>query len=248
MPVDDSLISGPVGGLANPMGLLSPELVGLLDAVLLFPGLARHAKEVLINTPLVENLTASTTGRDHTYKRLIGKTERSIARGADAVAVHVNFSDDREPEMLQSLAAVVEDGERLGMPVVAIVYPRRSTVGGGDDNFELLRDTALDSYLMLVRHAVRAVVELGADVVKTVYTGDAHSFRSVVDSALGVPVLAAGGPVKVKSSEQAATMAMGAIDAGAAGVCFGRRIFEADSPSATVKAIRQGMDIEQGLL
>jgi len=58
-----------------------------------------------------------------------------------------------------------------------------------------------------------------------------------------VPLVMAGG--KKLPELDALTMAFNAIDQGAAGVDMGRNIFQADSPSAMIRAIR-GV-VHQGL-
>ncbi|MEM2744643.1 MAG: fructose-bisphosphate aldolase, partial [Nitrososphaerota archaeon] len=77
--------------------------------------------------------------------------------------------------------------------------------------------------------------ELGADIVKTVYTGSSESFRKVVNRC-PVPIVIAGGP-KVENDKQVLEMAKGAMDAGAIGVTFGRNVFQHENPKAIVKAL-----------
>ena len=49
----------------------------------------------------------------------------------------------------------------------------------------------------VVKHAARIGAELGADIIKTNYTGSPETFKEVVDGC-PVPVIIAGGP-KVES-------------------------------------------------
>ncbi|MGH9981405.1 MAG: fructose-bisphosphate aldolase, partial [Nitrososphaeraceae archaeon] len=77
--------------------------------------------------------------------------------------------------------------------------------------------------------------EAGADIVKSVYTGDLDSFRSVVKRC-PVPIVIAGGP-KSKTDTDILQMCSNAIEAGAQGVTFGRNIFQHDNPSFLVKAL-----------
>ena len=83
--------------------------------------------------------------------------------------------------------------------------------------------------------ASRIAVELGADIVKTLYTGDSDSFRSVVDGC-PVPVVIAGGP-QVSNDKELLDMVKGAIDAGAVGISMGRNIFQHSNPEKITKAI-----------
>jgi DhnA family fructose-bisphosphate aldolase class Ia len=75
----------------------------------------------------------------------------------------------------------------------------------------------------LVAAGARIASELGADYVKTFYTGDKESFRIVVENSL-VPVLILGGP-KIDSDLDILKMVRDAIDVGASGIAMGRNIW-----------------------
>jgi fructose-bisphosphate aldolase/2-amino-3,7-dideoxy-D-threo-hept-6-ulosonate synthase len=106
------------------------------------------------------------------------------------------------------------------MPVLAMSYVRGHDVDATDPE--------------LVGHAVRLAEELGADVVKTAYTGDAESFARVVDSTR-LPVLIAGG--SKGTDRQTVEMVRGAMDADASGVSMGRSIFQHEDPEAITRAV-----------
>jgi fructose-bisphosphate aldolase/2-amino-3,7-dideoxy-D-threo-hept-6-ulosonate synthase len=89
----------------------------------------------------------------------------------------------------------------------------------------------------IVGHVTRIGAEAGADIVKSVYTGDLDSFKSVV-KCCPVPVVIAGGP-KSKTVADVLEMCSNAIKAGAKGVTFGRNIFQHDDPSFLVKALSE---------
>tara|TARA_B100000945_G_scaffold316084_1_gene316336 strand:- start:70 stop:855 length:786 start_codon:yes stop_codon:yes gene_type:complete len=74
-----------------------------------------------------------------------------------------------------------------------------------------------------VAAAARIASELGADYIKTFYTGDKDSFRIVVENSL-VPVLILGGP-KIDSDLEILKMVRDAIDVGALGITMGRNIW-----------------------
>jgi len=99
----------------------------------------------------------------------------------------------------------------MGHPLLAMMYPRGPKIKDPCD-------------VKVVKHAVRIAAELGVDIIKTNYTGDAKSFKEVVDGAMGVPVVIAGG---AKGSDmETLEMVEGAIKAGAAGVAMGRNAFQ----------------------
>jgi DhnA family fructose-bisphosphate aldolase class Ia len=100
-----------------------------------------------------------------------------------------------------------------------------------------------------MRVAVRVASEEGADFIKTWYTGDPSSFSKVVDYSL-VPVLIAGGP-KAENERDVLEMVRGAMDAGAAGIAMGRKIWQSPDPAGMVRAlaaiIREGASVDDAL-
>lgn len=219
VPFDDLLIKGPIGSLTQYPAIVSSVAASPVDAILGFPWLFHRFGEELIDKAWIVNLTASTTLSQHTRKVLVGTVEEACILGADAVAVHVNFTDESEGQMLSALAEVACECRKFEMPLLALAYLRRSSQAGEDHHLEL-RDKDSHAYANMVSHACHAVVELGADIVKTHYTGSAESFRQVVEAVYPIPVIIAGGPETAE--EEAALSATSAISAGAAGVCFGR--------------------------
>lgn len=139
--------------------------------------------------------------------------------------------------MLQTLGYVSEECNKWGMPLLAIMYPRGETAYGEDDNHLDLKKNKPEEYAKLVRHAARVGVELGADIVKTQYTGSTKTFKTVVDGCKPVPVIIAGGPQV--SDEKILGNIYGAIQAGGAGICMGRNSFHRENTAAFVKAVRE---------
>ena len=83
--------------------------------------------------------------------------------------------------------------------------------------------------------------------MKVPYTGDPDSFKEVT-KGVSIPVIIAGGP-KMKDDLDVLKMVAGALEAGAAGVAFGRNVFQHDNPEKMVKAIAaivfEGMNPEE---
>jgi DhnA family fructose-bisphosphate aldolase class Ia len=177
---------------------------------------------MLENIAWIVNVTASTVRSRHTRKVIVGTVDDACAIGADAVAVHVNFTDEAEGEMLAALSAVSSDCRRLGIPLLALAYARRGTPDG-DENYFDLKERDPDRYADLISHACHVVAELGADIIKTQYTGSVASFSRVITSVAPVPIIVAGGPAK--EEPVALKMASEALEAGAAGLCFGRNTY-----------------------
>ncbi|MBS7287920.1 MAG: fructose-bisphosphate aldolase, partial [Candidatus Freyarchaeota archaeon] len=106
------------------------------------------------------------------------------------------------------------------LSLVAMMYPRGKNIKANPDT---------------IAHASRLGAELGADVVKTPYTGDPETFRKVVEGC-PVPVVIAGGP-KAETDADVLRMVRGAMDAGAVGVAMGRNAFQHENPVAIVRAV-----------
>jgi DhnA family fructose-bisphosphate aldolase class Ia len=243
LPLDDGLISGPEAHLRDPRSLLVPEVVGHVTAVLGFRGTLTTCQRSLADVPIVMNLSASTIRHEHTRKVRLGAVTDAVRAGAHAIAYHANVSSPYEGEAIRDMSELASDAEQLGVPLVAMVYPRARQTDGSDENYLWLREQDEDDFARLVRHCVRIAAEVGASVIKTIYTGSEESFRTVVASAMGLPVLIAG--EKLTEAGDAIAKGQAAIRAGAAGVAYGRQIFEREDPGPFVQKLRGALDDER---
>jgi putative autoinducer-2 (AI-2) aldolase len=141
----------------------------------------------------------------------------AIRLNAAAVAASVFIGSVYERQTLLNLAALVNEGEEFGMPVLAV-----TAVGKEMEK----RDAR---YLAL---CCRIAAELGARMVKTYFC---EGFAKVVE-ACPVPVVIAGGP-KLPTEHEVFQLAFDAISCGAVGVDMGRNIWQHSSPVAMVKAV-----------
>ncbi|MFW5937521.1 MAG: 2-amino-3,7-dideoxy-D-threo-hept-6-ulosonate synthase [Halanaeroarchaeum sp.] len=221
VPMDHGITMGPVRGLVDIESTIDAVTRAGADAVLTQKGIASRVHENKNDKGYIVHLNGSTTiGPDEADKRVTGTIEDAVRAGADAVSFHINVGSDHEPEQIEDLAALTTEADRLGLPVLAMAYAR----GPGVDEHDAES----------LGHAVRLAEELGADVVKTAYSGDADSFERVVD-ATRLPVIIAGGSPQgdLATLENVA----GVIDAGGAGVSMGRTIFQHDDPYAITAAV-----------
>jgi len=147
---------------------------------------------------------------DPNAKELVCSVEEAIKLGADAVSVHINLGAETDKEMLGQLGFISERCLQWQMPLVAMMYTRGPKI---KDEFDVAN----------VKHAARVGAELGADIVKCVYTGSVESFI-------------AGGP-KMNSDEDIFKMVEGALKAGAAGLSIGRNAFQHKTPDKIVQAL-----------
>ncbi len=143
---------------------------------------------------------------------------------------HRHGPDRRQPaagrSSLSNLGALVREAEQAGMPVIVHAYPNGELVPP-DEVFTAER----------VGYASRLAMELGVDIVKTFYTGSAESFAQVVEMASPALVVAAGGP-RLETDADVLRMAHDVVQAGAAGLTFGRNIWQSANPAALIQALK----------
>jgi DhnA family fructose-bisphosphate aldolase class Ia len=86
-----------------------------------------------------------------------------------------------------------------------------------------------------IARVCRQAAEMGADYVKSFYTGDPESMQRVVESAC-VPVVILGGE---RTSDEAGLLAQvrDALSAGVAGVAFGRNIWSHTDPGEITRKL-----------
>lgn len=237
VPLDDSLLAGAINGLENLKAKTEKIITAKPNAIIGFQGLLKNFSGIIKDTPSILNITASTTNSAHTRKVLVGSVELAIMLGVEAVAIHVNISSKYESEMLKLFGDVSIECHRLGMPLLGIMYPRKENEDGSDNNYSDLKKTERKKYAELVAHSARVGVELGADFIKTQYTGDPETFKYVVEACNPIPVVVAGGtPVEMLEMLK---IAEGAIKGGASGISFGRNIFSRDNPSLFIQAVKK---------
>jgi fructose-bisphosphate aldolase/2-amino-3,7-dideoxy-D-threo-hept-6-ulosonate synthase len=143
------------------------------------------------------------------------------------VVLFTALGGDTEPGMIEILAGVGRECAALGMPFIAEAeFPTTyATV-------EELKQQYGFEYL---RRNVRLCAELGADIVKTNWPGEADSFGRLVEAANGIPVVLAGGS---RLEDKALMWRMQvAVEAGAIGCSVGRNIFMHESPEAITRAL-----------
>jgi fructose-bisphosphate aldolase/2-amino-3,7-dideoxy-D-threo-hept-6-ulosonate synthase len=221
VPMDHGVTSGPIKGLENMQETVNKLLKGGVDAIVVHRGIAKliDARDA----GLIVHLSGSTSlSPDPNRKVQVCSVEEAIRIGADAVSIHVNVGADYESEMLMKFGKIADECDRFGIPLLAMMYPRGAKIQN-------------EHALEVVAHASRLGAELGADIIKTNYTGSIESFKEVVKKC-PVPIIIAGGP-KTKNEEEFLQMVYDAIQAGAVGVSIGRNVFQSENPTLMVKAL-----------
>ena len=235
VPVDDSLIFGPKEGLFEIDTTIEKIVKSKPNALLGFQRDLELVSNQNMLMPFILNLTASTVLGQHTKKTIVSSVEFALQNGVDCVACHVNFSSIYENEMIHNFSIISQECDKLGMPLLAIAYPRRGK-DGRDYNYEDLKQNDPDAYADIVAHAVRISAELGADIIKTNYTGSIETFQKVIVAANKKPVIIAGGAKSLV--ENSLKNAEDAMKAGASGISYGRNVFNAENIELYMNAIK----------
>ena len=224
IPMDHGVTVGPVEGLADMRQTVSNVVSGGANAILMHKGIVRAGhRGTGRDIGLIIHLSGGTAlSPDSNAKELVCTVEEAIKLGADAVSVHINLGAETDKEMLRQLGHVSERCLEWQMPLVAMMYTRGPEI---TDEYDVNN----------VKHAARVGAELGADIVKVVYTGSVDSFAEVIKGC-PVPVVIAGGP-KMGSDVDIFKMVENALEAGAAGVSIGRNAFQHKNPAKMVQAL-----------
>jgi class I fructose-bisphosphate aldolase len=238
VPMDHGVTVGPIAGIEKMRDTVTSLVAGGANAGLVHKGQVKLGHRMQgRDFGLIVHLSAGTVLSPYpNVKRLVTTVEEAIRLGGDAVSVHVNLGDETEGQMLADLGTVAASAAEWGMPVLAMVYARGPKVSDEYDP-------------TVVAHCARVGAELGADVVKVNYTGDAESFAHVVDCAC-VPVVIAGGP-KLDSTRDFLSMVRVSIDAGGAGLSVGRNVFQHRDPTRLVqvlnRVVHEGMTVDEAV-
>ncbi len=219
LPVDHGYFQGPTRNLEVPRRTIEP-LLPYADGLFITRGVLRSSVDADNSKPVILRVSGGTSmvGGDLANEGITASLEEAIRLNVSAIGISVFVGSDYEKQSLLNLSQLVNEGERYGIPVMAV-----TAVGRELDK----RDAR---YLAL---ASRIAAELGARVVKTYWCDD---FETVV-TGCPVPVIMAGGP-KADTEREIFDFVHDGMQRGAIGVNLGRNIWQNQHPVAAIKAIR----------
>ena len=229
LAVDHGYFQGPTTGLRDLGNTVSP-LLPYGDALMITRGALRNWIPAEMDKPIVLRVSGGQSIKKELSNEVITTSiEDAIRINASAITCSVYIGGEYEKQTIENLSRLVNEGERYGIPVLAV------TAVGKD----MKRDAR---YLGL---ASRICVEMGAHMIKTYYCE--KDFQEVVGACGNVPVVMAGG--KKLEERLALEMASNAIKDGAVGVDMGRNIFQSKNPVGMIKAVRsivhEGKSVEE---
>ena len=238
VPMDHGVTVGPISGLIDMGAAVDNVANGGANAVIGHVGLPlyghrHHGKDI----GLILHLSASTElSPDPNNKVLVNNVERAIKMGADGVSIHINIGAENESNMLRDFGYVANQCMEWGMPLLAMMYARGPKISKQTD-------------VNVVKLAARVGAELGADIIKCVYTGDPDSFAKVIEGC-PAPVIIAGGE-KMETDRDVLEMVYYSLQAGGKGISIGRNIFQHQNPTKLVKALHaiifEGAGVEEAM-
>jgi putative autoinducer-2 (AI-2) aldolase len=217
LAVDHGYFLGPTTGLEIPRKTIAP-LLPYADSLMLTRGILRTSIDPDAPIPIVLRVSGgnSIVGKELSDEDITVSMEDAIRLNVSAVALSIYIGSKYEHRTIVNLSRLVDEGEKYGVPVLAVTAVGR----------EMVRDAR---YLGL---CCRIAAEMGAHFVKTYYCED---FEKVVESC-PVPLVIAGG--KKIPEKDALELAFDAVSKGATGVDMGRNIFQSENPVAMIKAVR----------
>src|SRR4030043_741121 len=176
LPIDHGYFQGPTRKLEKPGETIRP-LLRYCDALFVTRGVVRSSIDPEKPKPIILRVSGGTSviGKDLADEGLTTCMEEAIRLNVSAVGLSIFVGSEHEKESLLNLSKLVDEGEKYGIPVMAV-----TAVGK-----ELEKRDA--RYLSL---SSRIAAELGARIVKT-YWGE--NFDKVVRGCPGAGVMA-GGP------------------------------------------------------
>jgi class I fructose-bisphosphate aldolase len=241
LPIDQGLEHGPIDFLdapeaGNPHHQFRLASEAGFSAIATHVGLAEaYGGDYVESVPLVLKLNGKTgiPSDARAFSALTGSVEDALRLGALAVGYTLYVGSPAQDRDIAQFQRVREEAHRYGLPVILWAYPRGEAVearGGKDSPYA-------------VEYAARAALEFGADVVKVNiprfdsaraerYPGgyrelelsSADAMRRVVRAAGRALVIASGGDRL--APEEALAQASMALEAGCAGLIFGRNVWQ----------------------
>ena len=235
VPMDHGVDLGPLGGIEDIRATVKRLLSGDCrpDATLLNPAMIRACHEDLVGKlGVIARLdgTASALGPDITDYRLFSSVKEASRLGADAVATMSFVGVEKESQNSEKIGRISQECDKAGMPHIVEALPPEIV----EYHFKPKAKRIWPS-VDHVKFVDRVAAELGADVVKSYYTGDPDSFREVV-KCCPVPVIVLSGP-GAGDSQGLLKMVKDIMDAGGKGVIMGRNVWGDKDPIGMIRSI-----------
>jgi len=224
--IDHGNYAGAMKGIEDPRNAVEAAVRGGADAIIVNIGTLRKVcRDLAGKVGIILRLDGGHTllHPDKTPSSALTTTVEFAAQaGADAVVVMGYVGSRSETESLTTIGQVASSCSEHGLGLVAEMLP-----------VDPMNKPAYTEEA--VQLSARVGSEIGADIIKTYYTGSHESFSRVTHGCL-CPVVALGGP-RMDSDVRVLEVAEAATKAGGAGVAFGRNVWQSNNPIGMVKAL-----------
>lgn len=223
--IDHGVNTPAEGGLAQITETIRAVVEAGADAIMINKGIAKYLfpEHSSSETSIIIKLGSTT----RTFKGRCIKTasaEEALYYGADMGSSKFIYNSKYDSENLKLISELSEECERKGLPFMVNAYASGEL---------LAKEKHLDPKELKL--AVRAAVEIGADVIKTSYPGNIDAFREIL-SVCPIPIVIAGGH-DLQDDKFFLQNIKDAISAGASGVLVGTNCWLNKNPKGIVRAL-----------
>lgn len=238
IPFDHGQYGGVPEGLEDPGKLTEAIATSGADAVLVTAGVLERVKGSLGELAVFLRLDGAFTK----YTPVAGdyetvcSVEQAVRLGVDAGIVFTFVGTEFDAASLKRLGTTAEQAAIWGLPLTSEILPP----GLLNNHFEreVFKISGLSGSIEDQTTTVARIgVEHGADIIKTRYSGSVESFRKTVQTC-GARVIVAGGPPSSDRSDEALLkFAHDCVRADAAGIVFGRSVWQRPNLKSVIKAL-----------
>lgn len=237
--INHGLALGPTRGIEHMPRLMPQIMAESPDAFTIHKGVAVRTMDSFAGRAALVLKSTNMTRFFKPEETPVATVREALRLGADAVAIGLSLADPLEKEAITFAARMVEEAEKYGMPTVTHSYPCGNLLSD-DERYSVEN----------VGYATRVSYELGIDIIKTFWTGSRETFAKIVEYGAPAKVVISGGP-KCGTLLECMEMTRQGMDAGAAGVTYGRNIWQHEHPAAVVRGLRaiihDGASAREGL-
>ncbi|MEX1139521.1 MAG: hypothetical protein WEB33_10920 [Bacteroidota bacterium] len=238
IPFDHGQYGGVPEGLEDPGKLTTAIAAAGADAVLVTPGVLERVKGDLGDLAVFLRLDGAFTK----YTPVAGDyesvctVEHAVRLGVDAGIVFTFVGTEFDAASLKRLGQTAEQAAIWGLPLTSEILPP----GLLNNHFEreIFKISGLTGSIEDQTTTVARIgAEHGADIIKTRYPGSVEAFKKTVRTC-GARVIVAGGPPSSdKSDEALLKFAHDCVQADAAGIVFGRSVWQRPNLKPVIHAL-----------
>jgi DhnA family fructose-bisphosphate aldolase class Ia len=226
--MDHGLASFVFDEFKNPGTTLERVLEGKPDCVLISPMIIHRFAGLFAKYPMVKTIATldAVIIPELCGPMQVFNVDFAIQMGANAVKSLLIFGQPDPARYLDNMKYVARLAEQAKERKVPFMV--EAVLWGPEIPQEKRNDPEL------INRACRVAFELGADLIKTEYTGNQESFRDITAN-YPIPILVLGG--SKTGLEDLFRRVKDAMNAGARGVVIGRNVFQQEYPAKLVKAL-----------